>query len=560
MTTATPTEKSHSSLLPIAKPVVAIIGRPNVGKSTFVNRLVGNRRAIVDDQPGVTRDRAYYETDWCGHDFWVVDTGGLIPDSEEAFDPLIRGQVQYALHEADVVVFLVDGRDGVMPADLIIAQDLRKLALDKPVVLGVNKIDSPEMLANVYEFCSLGLSSKGNPCEPVAVSAQHGFGGVGNLLDEIVSHFGKPKYVLQQEADAAAQLLADEAQLITPLAPSNFSEENEDSLDMLDDLDSDDWDEEDDGDYDDTDGPEVIEVLSEARPIPKVALVGRPNVGKSSIFNALVGHPRVIVSDIPGTTRDTILTRLVQDDVAYDMLDTAGIRRKGKVDYGIEWFSVDRSLDAMEQADVTLLVLDAVDGVTDQDKTLADLANRKGRGLIVVVNKWDQVPDKNTKSLAEMEKTFRQQLPHIGYAPFLFVSALKGQRVNLLLPTVQRVMTNTRRRISTSVINQVFREALSYNPPPPFKNKVLNILYATQAAVAPPTFVLFVNHPKCLKPDYRRYLERKLRDNIEMEGCPLRLLVRERQKTLKLTDTKSRKGAKGSGKLKAKSTAALKQL
>ncbi|MFN8615065.1 MAG: ribosome biogenesis GTPase Der [Vampirovibrionales bacterium] len=505
---------SSSSSSYAKKPVVAIVGRPNVGKSTFVNRLVGGRRAIVDDQPGVTRDRAYYETDWCGHDFWVVDTGGLIPDSEEAFDPLIRVQVQYALDEADVVVFLVDGRDGLMPADRIIAQGLRKLAHQKPVVLGVNKIDSPELMADVYEFSAMGFK-----CEPIAVSAQHGFGGVGNLLDAIVAHF--------PQAQDKQGSVAEES------AFNTYYEEDEDSLQELDALDL-----EDEGEHEELSAQETT-LVTEAS-IPKIALVGRPNVGKSSIFNALVGHPRVIVSDIAGTTRDTILTRLVQDDWTYDILDTAGIRRKGKVDYGIEWFSVDRSLSAMEQADVVLLVLDAVDGVTDQDKTLAELINRKGRGLVVVVNKWDCVDNKHTNSMAEMEKTYRQQLPHIGYAPFVFVSAASGQRLQRILPTVGQVMRNTRRRISTSVINQVFREALSLNPPPPVKNKVLNILYATQAAVAPPTFVLFVNYAKCLKPDYRRYLERKLRDNIELEGCPLRILVRERLKTPKLGGGKKR--------------------
>lgn len=500
MTTETPTPPALPVIPAItltSKPVVAIVGRPNVGKSTFINRIIGERRAIVDDQPGVTRDRALYEADWCGTDFYLMDTGGLVPDSDATFDKHIRQQVMVAMAEADVILFLVDGRDGVMPADSTIANLLRRQ--NHPVIIGVNKIDTIELVANTYEFAELGLG------EPMSVSSVHGFGGVGNLLDAIVEACPKPPENAEPQADDSA-----------------IGDIDDEAMDAL-------W-----SDDDDTaDGGDEPAAEDEAPLIPRVALVGRPNVGKSSLVNAMLGEERVIVTDIPGTTRDAIHTVMTQKqkngtDQTMVLIDTAGVRKKSKVDFGVELFSVDRTIRAMDDADVVLMVVDATEGIAQQEKRLIEVSNEKGCGLIIVVNKWDLVPDKGPNSAKEMEAQMRASVPHASFAKFLFVSAVKSQRMKAIIPAVQEVMTNARRRVSTSVVNQVMREALSLNPPPPVKNKVLNILYATQARVAPPTFVLFVNDPKCVRPEYERYLERKLRDNIEFSGTPIRLRFRAR--------------------------------
>ncbi len=483
-------------LLSAKKPVVAIVGRPNVGKSTFINRIIGERRAIVDDKPGVTRDRALYEADWCGTDFYLMDTGGLVPDSDATFDKHIRQQVMVAMAEADVILFLVDGRDGVMPADSTIANLLRRQ--NHPVILGVNKIDTIELVTNIYEFAELGLG------EPMSVSSVHGFGGVGNLLDAIVEACPAPP---EQSADDADH-------------DPDAIEMDDEAMDAL-------WSDDDDSATGDVEPVNEDEVL-----VPRVALVGRPNVGKSSLVNAMLGE-RVIVTDIPGTTRDaihTVMTQTQKDGTEQTMvlIDTAGVRKKSKVEFGVELFSVDRTIRAMDDADVVLMVVDATEGIAQQEKRLIEMSNEKGCGLIIVVNKWDLIEDKGPNSAKEMEATMRASIPHASFAKFIFVSAVKGQRMKSVIPAVQEVMTNARRRVSTSVVNQVMREALSLNPPPPVKNKILNILYATQARVAPPTFVLFVNDPKCVRPEYERYLERKLRDNIEFSGTPIRLRFRAR--------------------------------
>ncbi len=440
------------------KPVVAVIGRPNVGKSTLVNRIIGSRKAIVDDQPGVTRDRSYYPAEWLGRDFELVDTGGIVPDSKEFFDELVNRQVDVAMAEADTIVFLVDGRDGVTALDELVAARLRQAK--KPVILAVNKIDTPEQKHLVNDFYSLGLG------DPQPASAMHGFGGVGDLLDVIIATFPEPE----------------------------------------------------------EEGPEVEDA---DQPI-RVAIVGRPNVGKSSILNALAGMERSIVSDIPGTTRDAVETVLVHADRQFIIVDTAGIRKKGKVGYGIEMFSVDRSLRAITEADVTVVVIDATEGVTDQDKKIIERSNEKGCGLVIVVNKWDLVPQKTTKSTDDYKKTLFHQLPHASFAKVVFTSAETGQRLPQILDRVIEAYENAHRRVKTNLVNQVVSEAVSLSPPPPVKNRLLKILYATQASAGPPTFILFANDAKLMKDAYRRYLEKKLRESFEFTGTPLRLVARTR--------------------------------
>lgn len=448
-------------------PTIAIIGRPNVGKSTLINRIVGERKAIVDDQPGVTRDRAFYAGDWCGYEFMMVDTGGIIPNSDEMFDKLIVEQVDIAVNESDVILFLVDGRDGVTPADLDIAQRLRKKAGKTPIVVGVNKIDTPSQQANIHEFHELGLG------EPVAVSAIHGFGGVGNLLDEIVKNFGDMNQKTPDELEAEADM--------------------------------------------------------DLPAIPRVALVGRPNVGKSSIFNGLVKRNRSIVSSVSGTTRDSVETHLDDGEHSVIMIDTAGVRKRGKVDYGVEMFSVDRTLKAVDEAHITLLVMDATEGLTDQDKKMVEFSNKKGNGLVILVNKWDLIEDKGPSSTRDFGGDLLRDLPHGRFASVLFVSAEHQQRIPTILPEIARVYENMQRRVSTNLVNQILREAVSLSPPPAVKNKLPNFLYATQASQCPPTFILFMNDAKLLKQSYQRYLEKRLRENIDFSGTPIRIMARSRE-------------------------------
>ncbi|MBY0402940.1 MAG: ribosome biogenesis GTPase Der [Cyanobacteria bacterium] len=446
--------------LPLTKlPIVAVIGRPNVGKSTFVNRLVGGRQAIVDDLPGVTRDRSYYQVEWNGKVFQVVDTGGLVPEAEDFFGPLINQQVEISLIEADLVIFLVDGQAGVTPVDEAIAQMIRQSK--KPVLVAVNKVDTFEQRPLIAEFHSLGLG------EPYPLSAMHGTGGVGDLLDVVIWRL----------SDIYEEL------------PSQVEDEN---------------------------------------PAIKIAIVGRPNVGKSSILNSMAGSARSIVSDISGTTRDSIDIQLEDDGQAFTLVDTAGIRRKGKVEYGIEMFAVDRALRAIRQSNVTVMVIDATEGVTDQDKKIIETSNEAGRGLILVMNKWDLVPDKKPNTVNEFTKDLYHQLPHAKFAPIIFTSAVTGQRLKQILSLSKTVYENAHRRMKTNLVNQVLMEATAVSPPPPIKNRRLKILYSTQVGVGPPTFVLFVNDAKLLKESYQRYLEKKLRESFEFAGTPVVIIARNR--------------------------------
>lgn len=444
-----------SSAINAIKPIVAVIGRPNVGKSTFVNRITGARKAIVDDIPGITRDRSYYDAEWSGTAFRLIDTGGIVPDTLDFWETQINEQVAVALAEADVLIFLVDGQAGITSMDEAVAHRIRLSG--KPALLAVNKIDSVEQRAYIHEFHTLGLG------EPIAVSAMHGSGGVGDLLDRLL-----------------------EALPTSPLK----------------------------------EGGEIVPI--------RIALAGRPNVGKSSILNAVVGHNRTIVSDIPGTTRDAIDVNVTIGDHPYILVDTAGIRKKSRVDYGVEAFSVDRSLHAIRNADVTVIVLDAIDGVTDQDKKIIETSNKAGRGLVIAVNKWDLYPDKTVQSAAEYKKRLFRQIPHAAYAEIVFISAVTGQRLTRIFDLAKTAYENSQRRIKTSLVNQVVLEAVTLSPPPPIKNKFLKILYATQVSSGPPTFILFMNDDKLFKESYRRYLEKKIRAAFEFSGTPIVLLPRNR--------------------------------
>ncbi len=448
------------------KPVVAVVGRPNVGKSTLVNRIIGSRKTIVDDMPGVTRDRSYHDCDWRGRAFTMVDTGGLMPDAdleEHPFAELINMQVEVAVEESDLIVFLVDGQAGITALDSDIAEQLRRSG--KPVLLTVNKIDRADQRALAAEFYGLSLG------DPFNLSALHGNIGVGDLLDEIVNRFPAPK----DDADAETRV--------------------------------------------------------------RIALVGRPNVGKSSILNAILGEERSIVSPISGTTRDSLDVPVSYQDREFILVDTAGIRKKGKVDYGVEMFSVDRSIRAVREGDVTVMVLDATENqsnqagsmVTDQDKKIIEMSNEAGRALVLVINKWDQVPNKTSKTADEFKKKLYQEVPHGTFAPVLFTSAVKGQRLGNIFDLSEKVYENATRRVKTSLVNEVMSEAFTLSPPPPIKNHRLKLLYATQVSVAAPTFILFVNDAKLMKDSYRRYLEKKLRENFEFEGTPINIIPRSRE-------------------------------
>ena len=437
------------------KPIVAIVGRPNVGKSTFVNRLIGSRESIVDDMPGVTRDRLYFDIDWANRQFTIIDTGGIIPGMEDEIMLSIYTQVEIAAEQADVILFLVDGKDGLTATDEDIANLLRK-GFKKPVFLVVNKIDTPEKNSLINEFYALGIG------EPYPISAMHGTGDVGDLLEEIVK-------VLPE-----------------------YREE------------------------------EKIEKI-------KIAVVGKPNVGKSSLVNSLLGEDRVIVSDVSGTTRDTIDTELCVDGVNYTLVDTAGIRKKAKVEYGIEKFSVARSLKAIRNADVALLMIDALEGLTDQDKKISQIIVEDGKAFIIVVNKWDAVENKQTNSVSDFTKKIQKEAPFLNYVPLLFISAKTKQRLGKIFPAVQEAYEFTNKRIATNLLNKVILEALSLNPPPSQKGKRLRIYYSTQASVAPPTFILFVNNKDILTQSYEKYIENKLRESFGFFGTPIRIVIREKE-------------------------------
>ncbi len=434
------------------KPIVAIVGRPNVGKSTFVNRLVGARQSIVDDMPGVTRDRIYFDVEWQNRHFTVIDTGGIIPGDEDEIMLSIFDQAQIACDEADKIVFLVDGKDGVHPADEDIANILRKSK--KEVILVVNKIDSINAMPMLGDFYSLSIG------EPMAISALHGSGGVGDLLDEITKDFE-----VQDEA-------------IT----------------------------------DDT---------------IKIAIVGRPNAGKSSIVNALLKEERVIVSDISGTTRDSIDSKITHDNKEFILIDTAGIRKKAKVDWGVEKFAVDRAIRSIRDCDIAVLIIDATEGISDQDKKISSIITEAGKGIIIAVNKWDLV-EKENHTMSQFEKKLAQDIPFLQYAPKIFISAITKQRLNQIFEKSVEVYEQATKRVSTGLLNKVINEAYAMNPPSTVKNKRLKILYTTQINTQPPTFVMFTNNGDLMKDFYRRYLEKKLREAFGFFGTPIRLAIRER--------------------------------
>ncbi len=436
----------------MSKPIVAIVGRPNVGKSTLFNILANSMISIVEDTPGVTRDRLYATAEWLDYEFMMVDTGGIEIMNADAIAVSIRQQAQIAIKEADVILFVCDARSGITTEDADVAGLLRQSK--KPIVLAVNKADSPKQELNVYEFYNLGIG------EPIPISASNHL-GLGDLLDAVVDKFPKRNSA---------------------------------------------------GDTDDED--EI-----------KVALIGRPNVGKSSIFNVLVGEERSIVSDVAGTTRDAIDTPVVREGQRYLFIDTAGMRRKAKVDEPIEKYSVMRSLRAVDRSDVVLMVFDAVEGITEQDKRIVGYAHEAGKGIILVVNKWDLYEKNNTSTLRYTE-TIRKELVFLQYAPVVYVSALTKQRIHRLPEVISYAAEQNAMRISTSILNQVIEDAVAVNPTPYDKGKRLKILYATQVKIKPPTFVIFVNEPEIMHFSYQRYLENKLRESFGFEGTPIKMIIR----------------------------------
>lgn len=449
------------------KPVVAIVGRPNVGKSTFFNRCVGDKAAIVDDSPGVTRDRLYRECDWSGRDFILVDTGGLVPDTKEHITTQVSAQVAEAVAEADVIVFIVDGKSGVTGHDKDVANMLRRSK--KPLILAVNKIDEPKEEVNLSDFYSLGLG------EPNAVSAMRGSGGVGDLLDKIIGFF-PPK------EEVSTEITEDGAE------------------------------------------PEVKKDFS-------LAIVGKPNVGKSSIVNVLTGTQRMIVSAEPGTTRDAIDTKFKYKGHEITLIDTAGIRRKSKVDYGIEAFSVVRSLRAISRADVVALILDVSQPISDQDQKIGGKIEDAGKPVVLVLNKWDLIPDRSSQQMNDLIEETKRELRHLHYAEIVFTSAHTKQRLPKIIEAADRALQESTRRISTSLINQVINEAVAITPPPASKRGTrLKVYYSTQVSVLPPTFVLFVNDNKLLTDNYRTYLERRIREAFGFSGTPIRLITRPKER------------------------------
>jgi GTPase len=504
------------------RPYVAIVGRPNVGKSTLINRVLGGRYAIVHDEPGVTRDRAYYIAEWQHFPFTLVDTGGIFGTSEDAqttFGRFIREQMQLAVEEADYVIFITDGQTGVTTEDVAIATMLRRL--NKPIQVAVNKLDSPKARGQAAEFYELALA-----CDPKPMSALHGDATVGDLLDWV-----------KQDWSARAGSSESSSKTFSSLPPLPSQPQAEEAL--LDDLDAvldvpaePDWEaldalEEGQEFLDTDDGDDSV---PDVEPI-RVSFVGRPNVGKSSIVNALLGQERGIVSDVAGTTRDSIDTLFDHDGRPYLLVDTAGIRRRAKVDYGVEMFSVDRALQSMGRSDVVALVIDAADGITHHDKRLAEKIRERGKAMILVVNKWDAIVDKDTNATKKyLEKKILPELPHVNFVPVLFISAKTGQRVTRIFSAVDEVYRNAHRRVQTSVLNQVLTEAYALSPPKATRNKLLKLYYGTQVGVGPPTFVIFVNHADAMTANYLRYIERRLRENIEFTGTPLVIHWRARQK------------------------------
>ena len=438
----------------MSKPIVAIVGRPNVGKSTLFNVIAGDTISIVKDTPGVTRDRIYADCEWLNMNFTLIDTGGIEPDSKDIILSQMREQAEIAISTADVIVFIVDVRQGLVDADSKVADLLRKS--HKPVVLAVNKVDSVAKYGNdVYEFYNLGIG------EPVAVSAASRL-GIGDLLDEVVKHFD-----------------------------SEQMEEEEDER-------------------------------------PRIAVVGKPNVGKSSIINKLLGENRVIVSDIAGTTRDAVDTEVIHEGTPYVFIDTAGLRRKSKIKEELERYSIIRTVSAVERADVVVVVIDATEGVTEQDAKIAGIAHERGKGIIVAVNKWDAI-EKTDKTIYEYTRKIKEILSFIPYEEFLFISAATGQRLTKLFEMIDVVRQNQNLRVATGVLNEIMTEAVAMQQPPSDKGKRLKIYYMTQVAVKPPTFVIFVNDKELMHFSYTRYLENQIRNAFGFKGTSLKFLVRERK-------------------------------
>lgn len=443
------------------KPIIAVVGRPNVGKSTFVNRLVGRRQSIVDDMPGVTRDRIYFDVEWQNKKFTVIDTGGIVPGDEDDIMLSIYDQAKIACEEADKIIFIVDGIEGTTPVDMDIANILRQSG--KPIFLAVNKVDSHNQITMISDFYSLAVG------EPIAISALHGSGGVGDLLEEITN---------------------------------DFSTEIEDAEDNT----------------------------------IKLAIVGRPNAGKSSIVNALLGEKRVIVSDVSGTTRDSIDSYLNFEGQDYVIIDTAGIRKKAKVDYGVEKFAVDRAIRSIRECDVALMVIDAteaINGISDQDKKIASIITEAGKGMVIAINKWDLIEDKKSNTINKFEQKIANEIPFLDYVPKIYISAVTHQRLNSIFTKVLDVQKERSKRIATGLLNKVINEAYALNPPQTIRNKRLKIMYSTQAAVKPPTFILFANNEDLMKDHYKRYMENKLREAFGFTGTPVRISIRTRSEKKK---------------------------
>lgn len=435
------------------KVIVAVVGRPNVGKSTLFNTIVGKQISIVQDTPGVTRDRIYAEGNWLNYYFTMVDTGGIEPISDDVLLKQMRSQAELAIETADVIIFVTDVKSGVVDADYEVAEMLRRSK--KPIVLCVNKVDSIKKYGNdIYEFYQLGLG------EPFPVSAANHL-GLGDLLDEVVKHF--PKEGLEEEEDGTL----------------------------------------------------------------KIALIGKPNVGKSSLTNKLLGENRVIVSDIAGTTRDAIDTEVTYNGTPYIFIDTAGLRRKGKVTEDIERYSVIRTVAAVDRADICIVLIDAVEGITDGDTRIAGIAHESGKGVIIAVNKWDLV-EKNDKTMQEFTKQLKEKFAYMDYAEYLFISAETGQRIHKIYELVNMIHDNQVMRIKTGVLNEILARATAMKQPPSDKGKRLKLFYITQASVAPPTFVIFVNDRELMHFSYTRYIENQIRENFGFRGTPIRFIIRER--------------------------------
>ena len=438
----------------MSKPVVAIVGRPNVGKSTLFNVLAGERISIVKDTPGVTRDRIYADVNWLDHQFTMIDTGGIEPDSRDVILSQMREQAEIAIATADVIIFLTDVKQGLQDSDAKVADMLRRSG--KPVVLVVNKVDNfDKYMADVYEFYNLGIG------EPFPVSASSML-GLGDMLDEVISHF--PEYGKDEVEDER----------------------------------------------------------------PKVAIIGKPNVGKSSLINKLSQEDRVIVSDIAGTTRDAIDTDIKYNGKEYVFIDTAGLRRKNKIKEEIERYSIIRAVTAVERADVCVIVIDATEGVTEQDAKIAGIAHERGKGIIIAVNIWDAI-EKDDKTIYRHTEKIRQILSFMPYAEILFISAKSGQRINKLFETIDAVIENNSMRVATGVLNEIVAEAVAMQQPPSDKGKRLKIYYVTQVAVKPPTFVIFVNDKELMHFSYTRYLENRIRDTFGFKGTALKFIIRERK-------------------------------